>query len=168
MTVDADLVTVRPAHPTEYDVIGRITVEAYRASGMIPEGSEYDRQLAAAAARAAAAELLVAVTAESEVLGTVTFCGHDNPYAEIARPGEAEFRMLAVAPGARGRGIGARLVNAVIDRARATGARALVLSAPENAHAAHRLYQRLGFVRIPERDWRPIPAVRLLAYQRLL
>jgi hypothetical protein len=24
-------------------------------------------------------------------------------------------------------------------------------------HSAHRIYERLGFVRTPERDWNPVP-----------
>jgi ribosomal protein S18 acetylase RimI-like enzyme len=31
-------------------------------------------------------------------------------------------------------------------------------------HAAHRLYERLGFTRVPERDWSPVPGVQLVAY----
>jgi hypothetical protein len=30
--------------------------------------------------------------------------------------------------------------------------------------AAHRLYERLGFTRLPERDWSPLPGVHLMAY----
>jgi len=30
--------------------------------------------------------------------------------------------------------------------------------------AAHRLYRRLGFVRVPERDWEPVPGVVLWAF----
>jgi hypothetical protein len=29
---------------------------------------------------------------------------------------------------------------------------------------AHRLYLRLGFTRVPERDWDPIPGLTLLVY----
>ena len=29
---------------------------------------------------------------------------------------------------------------------------------------AHRIYRRLGFTRLPERDWEPVPVVRLLAF----
>ena len=29
---------------------------------------------------------------------------------------------------------------------------------------AHRVYERLGFVRAPERDWEPVPGVHLIAY----
>mgnify|MGYP004634202519 FL=1 len=32
--------------------------------------------------------------------------------------------------------------------------------------AAQRLYQRLGFTRLPERDWQPAPGIDLLVYAR--
>ena len=31
--------------------------------------------------------------------------------------------------------------------------------------SAHRVYERLGFVRAPEDDWSPEPGVTLLAYR---
>jgi hypothetical protein len=34
--------------------------------------------------------------------------------------------------------------------------------------AAHRLYERLGFMRAPERDWKPVPEVRLISYELAL
>ena len=33
-----------------------------------------------------------------------------------------------------------------------------------NMTAAHRIYQRLGFTRLPDRDWEPVPVVKLLAF----
>lgn len=92
--------------------------------------------------------------------------------ADIARPGEAEIRMLAVSREARGRGIGEALVCACVDRALATEAcTAVVLSTQRTMHAAHRIYERLGFTRAPERDWKPLPElddITLLTYQLTL
>jgi ribosomal protein S18 acetylase RimI-like enzyme len=49
-------------------------------------------------------------------------------------------------------------VRACADRARALGGRdRLVLSTQPAMRAAHRLYERLGFVRAPHRDWNPAP-----------
>ena len=45
----------------------------------------------------------------------------------------------------------------------AAGAQAVVISARDFVQSALRLYARLGFVRIPERDWSPIPGVQLVA-----
>ena len=33
---------------------------------------------------------------------------------------------------------------------------------------AHRIYERLGFTRVPERDWSPRPGVHLYAYSLAL
>ncbi|NHC44811.1 GNAT family N-acetyltransferase [Motilibacter sp. K478] len=127
----------------------------------------YALRLADAALRAEQAQLLVAVDpASDEPLGTVTFCLPGGPWAEISRAGEAEFRMLAVAPEARGRGAGRALVEECLRRAAAAGAHRLVLSTQPASVVAHRLYDRLGFTRMPERDWSPAPGVDLLAYAR--
>ncbi len=93
---------------------------------------------------------------------TLTFAC--QPYSEIAREGELEFRMLAVDPPARGRGVGATLVAAVIERACELGASRVVLSSQARMRAAHRVYQRFGFVRLPERDWAPDDQISLQAY----
>jgi hypothetical protein len=39
-----------------------------------------------------------------------------------------------------------------------------VLSTQTVAHGSHRLYERLGLVREPSRDWTPVPGVDLLCY----
>jgi hypothetical protein len=57
------------------------------------------------------------------------------------------------------------LIRAVFDRARGSGLRKVVLSSGDGMHSAHRLYERLGFARLAERDWRPFPHVSLIAYQ---
>ena len=33
-----------------------------------------------------------------------------------------------------------------------------------NMTTAHRIYQRIGFTRLPDRDWEPVPGVALLAF----
>jgi hypothetical protein len=33
---------------------------------------------------------------------------------------------------------------------------------------AHRFYERLGYQRLPERDWQPVPGVDLLCFKKLL
>jgi ribosomal protein S18 acetylase RimI-like enzyme len=159
-------VIVRRARPEEFTAVGDLTLAAYVADGFLVEDDFYAVELRTAAARAAAAELMVAVEATSDdVLGTVTFCVHGSPYAEVSQLGEAEFRMLAVAPAARRRGIGNDLARWCVDRAREHGCRAVVLSSLGEMHTAHRLYERLGFRRLPERDWTPAPGVDLIAYR---
>jgi hypothetical protein len=40
----------------------------------------------------------------------------------------------------------------------------MVLSTDPLMTTAHRLYERLGFTRLPERDWSPVPGAELLVY----
>lgn len=101
--------TIRQAEPAEFSEVGKVTVDAYVSDGFIDADSAYVPDLADAKARSAAG-LLVAVDDDGEVLCTVTFCRYGEPFAELARPGEAEFRMLAVAKSARGNGVGQALV----------------------------------------------------------
>jgi ribosomal protein S18 acetylase RimI-like enzyme len=158
----ADLggVTIRPARPAEYAAIGELCVQAYRAAGVGVDS--YEATLRDVTGRAAAADVLVAQDGAEEVLGTVTFV-LGGPLREIATAEEAEFRMLAVDPAAGGRGIGTLLVRECAQRARAAGLVRLVCSTQPRMTAAHALYRRLGFVRDPARDWKPIPEVDLVA-----
>ncbi|NIH84977.1 GNAT family N-acetyltransferase [Amycolatopsis granulosa] len=156
--------TVRPAWPAEYPAVGALTAAAYVADGLIGQDDDYARELADAARRAEHAELLVAADANG-LLGSVTIVQPGSRYSEIAREGELEFRMLATAPAARGRGVGEALVRAVLDRARTTGAEAVVLCSLDAMRTAHRLYTRLGFTRIPQRDWEPRPGLWLRAFR---
>jgi len=96
--------------------------------------------------------LLLARNAPGAVLGAVLLLHSDGPLGQVADPGEAEFRVLAVAPEARGTGVGETLVRACIVKAKERGARALVLWSQPTMHSAHRLYERLSFVRAHERD----------------
>lgn len=155
---------IRRAEPDELDRVGELTVRAYQSDGLVPLDSGYDTQLRDARSRHAGAELLVAAEAES-ILGTVTFAVPGSPYAEVCHAGEAELRMLAVDPAARRRGVARALVQACLDRAREQGASALVLSSAVDMYPAHRLYTSLGFHRLPERDWSPVPGVDLLAFE---
>ncbi|MEU1196103.1 GNAT family N-acetyltransferase [Streptomyces sp. NPDC005813] len=170
---------IRVAHPEEYPGLGEITAQAYLRDGLLDfgESDAYLGELRDVAKRAAAADVLVAVERGStpgtqRLLGGVTFVPRGGAMADIARPGEAEIRMLAVAREARGRGAGEALVRACVDRARATdGCVRIVLSTQHSMHAAHRIYERLGFTRTPDRDWNPIPElddIRLLTYELTL
>ncbi|MCL6737764.1 GNAT family N-acetyltransferase [Streptomyces neyagawaensis] len=166
-------ITIRHISPDEYTHLGDITAQAYLTDGLLDfgEGDAYLGELRDVARRAAAAEVLVAVT-EGRVVGGVTFVPAGGAMADIATPGEAEIRMLAVDHAARGRGIGEALVRDCVERARAVeGCVRVVLSTQRTMHSAHRIYERLGFVRTPARDWNPIPHLpdlTLLTYELTL
>ena len=121
LVVDLAPITVREATPDELPRAGELTLAGYLADGLVDPTASYASHLADARDRASAATLLVAIDEARTVVGTVTFCRPGSPYAEISNPGEAEFRMLAVDPAARGTGAGAALVHACLDRAGGAG-----------------------------------------------
>lgn len=157
-------VTIRPAREDELGAVGQLTINAYHADGFETSGT-YALQLADARPRAEEAELLVAVDDVGALLGTVTIAPPGTPWAQLAAQDELEFRMLAVSPAARGRGVGEALTRRVIERAEELGLRAVLLSSSQDMVAAHRLYERLGFRRTPAADWSPVPGVDLITYR---
>jgi ribosomal protein S18 acetylase RimI-like enzyme len=157
-------VTIRPARADELGAVGELTINAYNADGYETSG-EYALKLADARPRAEEAELLVAVDDTGAVLGTVTVAPPGSPWSQVAAPDELEFRMLAVSPAARGRGVGEAMTRRVIERAAELGLRAVTLSSSQDMVTAHRLYERLGFRRTPDADWSPVPGVDLITYR---
>jgi ribosomal protein S18 acetylase RimI-like enzyme len=155
-------IVVRLALPVELDAAGEVVRAAYAADGVGHDS--YHRVLADARDRSRDADLAVAVDPDGTVLGCVTFALPGSRWAELSRPGEAEFRMLGVAPAGRGRGIGTALVRWCLDRARADGAHRLVICSESSMLAAHRIYTRIGFVRRPDLDWSPIEDVQLIGF----
>ena len=157
---------LRLARVEEYAAVGELTVAAYARFTLGPDDPYLDR-LRDTASRAAQAELWVAADGD-RLLGTVTSCPPGSPWHELASDHEGEFRMLAVHPDARGRGVGTALARLCEERARAHGATAMVLSSLGEMTEAHRVYEALGYEREPERDWSPGRGVQLIAYAKEL
>jgi ribosomal protein S18 acetylase RimI-like enzyme len=154
---------IRPAEPAEFPEVADLCVAAY--APFLAGNGHYVDVLRDVARRAAEAELLVAVEpGGGEVLGTVTFVPDGGALGEIAGPGEAEFRMLAVGPAAQGRGVGTALLRRVLEDSRHAGKLGVVCSSQPVMRAAHKIYERVGFERVPERDWSPVPGVELLSF----
>jgi ribosomal protein S18 acetylase RimI-like enzyme len=72
----------------------------------------------------------------------------DDPGYGFVAPDVPEL-SIGVAPECRGRGIGARVLEALVDVAREVGYRAISLSV-ETDNPARRLYERAGFVRVAD------------------
>src|SRR5262245_45350945 len=118
---------IRPATPADYPAIAALTIAAYRAAGQTEADHPYEKSLADVAARATAGEIFVAADGSGEINGAVLFVLPGTRYSELSSEGEAEFRMLAVAPAAQGRGVGEALVRACLERAREHGCKSVVI-----------------------------------------
>jgi ribosomal protein S18 acetylase RimI-like enzyme len=156
---------VRPVRADEHAVVGDLTVQAYLVDGLV--GSDYAQVIRDVATRAAQATVLVA-DLDGTPVGSVTFAHGGHPYAERAAADEAEIRMLGVARDGRGRGAGTALAERCVELASEAGCSAVRLSTQPEMQSAHRIYERLGFLRTPERDWRPVPEILLLTYVKTL
>lgn len=149
-------VEIRVARPEEYEAIGALTVAAYAAlPGMGPLGA-YGEELADIAGRGPTSTVLVAVEPDTgELLGDVTYYpryADEMPHLTETLGQLAGFRMLATAPAAQGRGVGAALTLACVQRAKADAAPGIALHTTNLMEAAQRLYHRLGFERWTELD----------------
>ncbi len=155
---------IRRARPEEHAEIGAITLAAYDPF-LLGAEDFYREHLLDVAARDRDAEVWVATPDDTdELLGNVTLCPKGSPWRELGKDDEGEFRMLAVAPTAQRRGVGEALATFVVERFRSEGAAGMVLSSLREMDGAHRIYERLGFRRAPDRDWSPAPGVDLIAY----
>lgn len=170
---------VRPAREEELDAAGAVVRAAYEADDLVD--APYLDVVADARSRARDAVVAVALgdtpeaaaagvpgSGGARVLGSVTFALPGSRYAQLARDGQAEFRMLGVHPAARGSGVGLALVDWCLDRARRSGAHEVVISSATTMTAAHRLYAARGFSRRPALDWSPVAGVHLLGFGLVL
>lgn len=161
------MIDIRPVTPADYETVGELTADVYIAGGFVSEADEYAERLRDTAARAEQAAVVVAEVG-GEIVGSVTIAEPESPFADVAETGELEFRMLAVAPTARGKGVGSALVRHVLDVAYERGDRAVVISTQPEMVEARRIYDRNGFVAVPERNWEPVPGTELTALVREL
>ncbi len=152
---------IRAAHPTEYDRIAALIVGAYSEFDL-EDG--YRRSLGEVAQRASNGDVIVLEDADGSLIGTVTMSRAGTTLMESTRPGEVDFRLLAVSPTARRRGIARILVDHVVQMASQRGASGVFLHTGPEMLGAQQLYENLGFARVHHRDIITSSGTRLLSY----
>lgn len=155
---------IRPVRPEEYEVLAALTLAAYRDLLGPDMDAGYAAELTDVAGRATQADVLVAVDVDGELVGGVTYVPGPGPLAWFRGADEAGIRMLAVAPGAQRRGVGAGLVAACVARAVDAGKSRLHLHSTAPMIVAQRIYDRAGFRRHVEGDQVLDDGLVLLAY----
>ncbi len=137
MTEPASAIQLRRARVDDVPEIGGIINDAAEFGLMLPKSYAqlYEN----------VREFQVAVDAQDDVLGV---CGLSIIWADLA-----EVVSLAVSPGHRGKGLGRKLVEAVLDEARALKIRRVMSLTYEQ-----RFFEKLGFVivdrqKLPMKVW---------------
>lgn len=155
---------IRPVAKNEYVRVGDLTAAAYEGLAGFVNVDGYLDELRDVEGRVRDAEVFVAEVA-GEIVGGITFVGDSNsPLSEWDDKLASGIRMLAIAPEAQGAGLGRKMTQFTIDRSRALGKQRMLLHSADFMHSAHRLYESMGFVRLPEIDFSVEP-VNLLGYR---
>ncbi|MFL6623255.1 MAG: GNAT family N-acetyltransferase [Sulfurifustis sp.] len=142
---------ILPADSAQYPEIVELVTAVYVGEGYTD--AEIGRRMFVPTELRRRGDILVAVTAEREIIGTVILAEPTSPLRQIAHEGEAEVQLLAVHARFRANGLGAALMEACHERARSKGYSKIVLSTQPAMGAAQRLYERLGYRRNASRDW---------------
>jgi GNAT superfamily N-acetyltransferase len=160
---------IRESRQEDREAVQKVTLSAFQQYAAImppPRWEGYRENILATLGDMGPAQQLVAEE-EGIILGSVLLY---PPGTAFSTPDEGaltcpEVRLLAVAPEARGRGVGFALMKECIRRARSLGAGCLNLHTTDLMQAAMRMYERMGFVRAPELDFHPDPKVTVKAFR---
>jgi GNAT superfamily N-acetyltransferase len=161
---------VRDARDSDRDAIRDVTLSAYEEyAALMPQHWEnYRRDVLATLADVRPAEQIIAEQ-DGSIVGTVLLypagASLHRPNNTLASIDWPEVRLLAVAPTARGHGVGTALMQECVRRARRSGAAALTLHTTDMMQVAMRMYEHMGFVRTPELDFRPAEDVIVKGYR---
>ena len=169
--------SIRPVRPSEIEPARSILDAAYsQYKTMFPPENwgPYLADILDIEGRSEVSELLIAERNNS-IVGCISLY---PPGAQMSYPSDnysahwprewAAIRLLAVDPSARGEGIGRALTQVCIERAVAAGAPAIGLHTTKEMAVAQSMYERMGFERAPEYDFRPGPTILAEAYCLML
>ncbi len=142
-------IDIEAAGPGDLEAVAALWTEAYVTLGDGSRTVPYRSEEAAESARDGA---LFVARHGSRIVGAVGLYLPGDAGGAVRAPDEAEISRLAVAEDARRRGIARRLLSHCRALATASPAKALVLWSRPSQVEAHRLYERLGYRRVPERE----------------
>src|SRR5262245_35594204 len=132
--------TIRDATHADAAAINELCIEAYREFRAVIGEANWQRlkvTLGRSSELINEGQLIVAGD-HTGILGVVLYV----PGSSVA-----SMRTLAVSPSNRGRGIGRRLAQECIDRARNDGAEEIALTTADMMSVARPMYERMGFAK---------------------
>jgi ribosomal protein S18 acetylase RimI-like enzyme len=140
---------IRRAVPADHEGVSRELAEYFAFLGETVDAAGLDHDVADWQREydGVAGVMLIVVDPAGWVVGT----------AGVRRlePGVTELKRMWLRPACRGRGLARRLMDRVLDEARALGGRVLRLDSEQRLEAAVRLYRRYGFEEIPDYNRNP-------------
>jgi GNAT superfamily N-acetyltransferase len=154
--------TVRVAKENEFETIGKLLVKVYSQLEGFPgvdEQPDYYKMLENVGALTAkpGVELLVAVSSDGVPGGAVVFFNDMQFYGSggsaTREKNASGFRLLAVDPQLRGKGLGKLLTYECIRKARANHHENLVIHTTRSMMTAWKMYESIGFKRADDLDF---------------
>jgi GNAT superfamily N-acetyltransferase len=169
------LYTIRNARPREFEDVGKLMVQVYSQLEGFPKEDEqpaYYNMLSNIGefTNNPETELLVAVSPENTIIGGVVYFSDMKFYCSggigTAEQNAAGFRLLAVDPSVRGKGIGKLLTNECIRKATDKQLSQVIIHSTKAMQTAWKMYENLGFKRSEDLDFMqgelPVFGFRLL------
>ena len=154
--------TIRNAKPREFTEIGKLMVQVYAELEGFPKQDEqpaYYEMLAniGELTKKPGTELLVAVSEDGRIAGGVVYFGDMQYYGSggtaTMEKNAGGFRLLAVAPEARGRGIGKLLTNECIRKTKEKNRSQVIIHSTKAMQTAWKMYESIGFKRSEDLDF---------------
>ena len=154
-------INIRNAHPAEFDKAGRLMYDAYSQLDGFPKPKDqpaYYEMLLNVGKFCSKPETKLFIATDSERLhGAVVYFNDMQYYGSGGMATKelhaAGFRLLAVDPAARGRGIGKMLTLACVEEARKNLKKSVIIHTTEAMRIAWQMYETLGFKRAPKLDF---------------
>lgn len=153
---------VREAATEEFQEIGALMVRVYaQLEGFfsVEENPAYYNKLANVGKLTThpKTKLLAAVSFSGQIVGGVVYIGDMKQYGSLGtattEKEAAGFRLLAVDPAIRGKGIGKMLTNACIQLAKDENQKELIIHSTNAMKIAWVMYEMMGFVRSKDLDF---------------
>jgi len=153
---------IRNAVPSEFEKIGKLMVQVYSQLEGFPtelEQPNYYKMLAniGELTNKPETELLVAISSDEKIMGGVVYFSDMQYYGSggiaTKEQNASGFRLLAVDPLARGKGIGKLLINECILKAKNKNHNQVIIHSTMAMQIAWKMYENLGFKRSEDLDF---------------
>lgn len=152
----------REANRAEFTPLGTLMVQVYAALEGFPseeQQPDYYQKLRDVEVFTSfpKAKVFVAVSEGGAVDGGVVYFGDTAYYGAggeaVKKQNAAAFRLLAVNPEIRGKGLGKQLIQCCMDQARKEEHTYMIIHSTKTMMTAWKMYERMGFERFEEIDF---------------